>query len=122
MHSLSNRAATFFLGTLSDHPSGNLWRLVQGIIPLLHTQPKLQNFEAECEFAYASHSWKERLKHFTLNLMKSLCLTGGMVMKIGGPTSVTLSAIWKDVGMSYKGNAKTLAQNGGKPVLHGASL
>ena len=76
MHSLSNRAilrglfkaATFFLGTLSDHPSENLRRLAQGIIPLLRTQPKLQNFEAEREFAYASHRWKEKVKALRIEL------------------------------------------------------
>lgn len=63
-----SKAATFFLGTLSDHPSENLRRLAQGIIPLLRTQPKLQNFEAEREFAYASHRWKEKVKALRIEL------------------------------------------------------
>ena len=59
---------TFFLGTLSAHPSKNLRRLSQTLIPLLNTQPKLQVYEAEREFAYASHRWKEKVKALRLEL------------------------------------------------------
>lgn len=59
---------TFFLGTLSAHPSKDLRRLSQSLIPLLNTQPKLQAYEAEREFAYASHRWKEKVKALRLEL------------------------------------------------------
>ncbi|KAI6044488.1 Nup85 nucleoporin-domain-containing protein [Pisolithus marmoratus] len=63
-----SKAVTFFLGTLSEHPSGNLRRLAQSIIPLLSTQPKLQHFDAERDFAYASHRWKEKVKMLRIEL------------------------------------------------------
>ncbi|KAF9244099.1 Nup85 nucleoporin-domain-containing protein [Melanogaster broomeanus] len=63
-----SKAATFFLGTLSGHPSGNLQRLSRNLIPLLNTQPKLQAYEAEREFAYASHRWKEKVKTLRIEL------------------------------------------------------
>lgn len=63
-----SKAVTFFLGTLSEHPSGNLQRLAQSIIPLLSTQPKLQHFDAERDFAYASHRWKEKVRALRIEL------------------------------------------------------
>ncbi|KAH0836428.1 Nup85 nucleoporin-domain-containing protein [Lanmaoa asiatica] len=63
-----SKAATFFLGTLSAHPSKNLRKLSQILIPLLDTQPKLQAYEAEREFAYASHRWREKIKALRLEL------------------------------------------------------
>ncbi|KAF9219749.1 hypothetical protein BS17DRAFT_375656 [Gyrodon lividus] len=63
-----SKAATFFLGTLSGHPSGNLRRLSQDLVPLLDTQPKLQAYEAEREFAYASRRWKEKVKALRIEL------------------------------------------------------
>ncbi|KAF8449374.1 Nup85 nucleoporin-domain-containing protein [Boletus edulis BED1] len=63
-----SKAVTFFLGTLSAHPCKSLRRLSQTLIPLLDTQPKLQAYEAEREFAYASHRWKERVKALRLEL------------------------------------------------------
>ncbi|KAF8842387.1 hypothetical protein BDN67DRAFT_899400 [Paxillus ammoniavirescens] len=63
-----SKAATFFLGTLSGHSSGYLRRLSQNLIPLLNTQPKLQAYEAEREFAYASHRWKEKVKALRIEL------------------------------------------------------
>ncbi|KAF8552731.1 hypothetical protein OG21DRAFT_1477631 [Imleria badia] len=63
-----SKAATFFLGTLSAHPSKDLRRLSQTLIPLLNTQPKLQAYEAERDFAYASHRWKEKVKALRLEL------------------------------------------------------
>ncbi|KAG6332234.1 hypothetical protein ID866_6855 [Astraeus odoratus] len=63
-----SKAATFFLGTLAHHPSDNLRRLAHGIVPLLCGQPKLQNFEAEREFAYASQRWKEKVKTLRIEL------------------------------------------------------
>lgn len=62
------KAVAFFLGTLAEHPSGNLRRLAQSIIPLLSTQPKLQHFDAERDFAYASHRWREKVKMLRIEL------------------------------------------------------
>ncbi|KAG9309470.1 Nup85 nucleoporin-domain-containing protein [Chiua virens] len=45
-----------------------LRRLSQTLIPLLNTQPKLQAYEAEREFAYASHRWKEKVKALRIEL------------------------------------------------------
>lgn len=63
-----SKAATFFLGALSNHPSANLQRLAQSVSPLLRNQPRLQNFDAERDFAYASHRWKERVKNIRIDL------------------------------------------------------
>ncbi|KIJ57746.1 hypothetical protein HYDPIDRAFT_103903 [Hydnomerulius pinastri MD-312] len=63
-----SKAVTFFLGALSVHPSENLPRLSQSIIPLLNSQPKLQAYETEREFAYASHRWKEKVKALRIEL------------------------------------------------------
>jgi len=63
-----SKAVTFFLGALSAHPSKDLRKLSQALIPLLNTQPKLQAFEAERTFAYASHRWKEKVKALRLEL------------------------------------------------------
>ncbi|KAH7885796.1 Nup85 nucleoporin-domain-containing protein, partial [Phlebopus sp. FC_14] len=63
-----SKAATFFMGALSAHPSENLRRLSRSVIPLLQTQPKLQAFDAEREFAYASHRWREKVKNLRIEL------------------------------------------------------
>lgn len=63
-----SKAATFFLGTLSTHPSDNLRRLFQQLSPLLQSQPHLQSFEAERDFAYASHRWKEKVQALRIEL------------------------------------------------------
>jgi nuclear pore complex protein Nup85 len=63
-----SKAATFFLATLSTHPSGNLRRLAQRLSPLLQSQPHLQSFEAERDFAYASHRWKDKVKALRIEL------------------------------------------------------
>jgi nuclear pore complex protein Nup85 len=63
-----SKAATFFLATLSTHPSDNLRRLTQQLSPLLQSQPHLQSFEAERDFAYASHRWKDKVKALRIEL------------------------------------------------------
>ncbi|KAG2142873.1 Nup85 nucleoporin-domain-containing protein [Suillus bovinus] len=63
-----SKAATFFLATLSTHPSDNLRRLAQRLSPLLQSQPHLQSFEAERDFAYASHRWKDKVKALRIEL------------------------------------------------------
>ncbi|KAG1899467.1 Nup85 nucleoporin-domain-containing protein [Suillus fuscotomentosus] len=63
-----SKAATFFLATLSTHPSDNLRRLAQRLSPLVQSQPHLQSFEAERDFAYASHRWKDKVKALRIEL------------------------------------------------------
>ncbi|KAJ8594775.1 hypothetical protein M405DRAFT_857859 [Rhizopogon salebrosus TDB-379] len=63
-----SKAATFFLGTLSTHSSDHLRRLAQQLSPLLQTQPHLQSFEAERDFAYASHRWKDKVQALRIEL------------------------------------------------------
>ncbi|KAG2355971.1 Nup85 nucleoporin-domain-containing protein [Suillus spraguei] len=63
-----SKAATFFLATLSTHPSDNLRRLAQRLSPLLQSQPHLQSFEAERDFAYASHRWKDKVQALRIEL------------------------------------------------------
>ncbi|TRM65397.1 nucleoporin Nup85-like protein [Schizophyllum amplum] len=56
------KATTFFLDTLSRHPSENLPGLAQQLIPIIDAQPHLQNFTSEREFMIAYHRWRERVK------------------------------------------------------------
>ncbi|KAH7905644.1 nucleoporin Nup85-like protein [Hygrophoropsis aurantiaca] len=63
-----SKAATFFLGTLSRHSSNNLRRLSAQISPLLVSQPRLQDFSVERDFAYASHRWKDKIKVLRIEL------------------------------------------------------
>ncbi|KAL1742117.1 Nup85 nucleoporin-domain-containing protein [Schizophyllum fasciatum] len=56
------KATTFFLDTLSRHPSENLPGLAQELIPIIESQPHLQNFTSEREFMIAHHRWRERVK------------------------------------------------------------
>lgn len=55
------KASVFFLKSLSDHPSEYLHDLSQVLIPLIDEQPRLQNYSAERDFAFASRRWRERV-------------------------------------------------------------
>ncbi|KAK0488650.1 nucleoporin Nup85-like protein [Armillaria novae-zelandiae] len=55
------KASVFFLKSLSDHPSEYLHDLTQVLIPLIDGQPRLQNFNAERDFAFASRRWREKV-------------------------------------------------------------
>ncbi|KAI5895131.1 uncharacterized protein SCHCODRAFT_02618667 [Schizophyllum commune H4-8] len=56
------KATTFFLDTLTRHPSDNLPGLAQELIPIINSQPHLQSFNSEREFMQAHHRWRERVK------------------------------------------------------------
>jgi nuclear pore complex protein Nup85 len=56
------KASVFFLNTLSRHPSEDLQQLARTLIPLVDSQPRLQNFTAERDFAYASRRWNDKVK------------------------------------------------------------
>ncbi|KAK0189185.1 Nup85 nucleoporin-domain-containing protein [Armillaria mellea] len=55
------KASVFFLKSLSEHPSEYLHDLTRIIIPLIDGQPRLQNFNAERDFAFASRRWREKV-------------------------------------------------------------
>ncbi|KAJ7623243.1 Nup85 nucleoporin-domain-containing protein [Roridomyces roridus] len=57
-----SKASVFFLKTLSGHPSEDLQQLAETMVSLVETQPRLQNFAAERDFAYASRRWKDKVK------------------------------------------------------------
>ncbi|KIK60507.1 hypothetical protein GYMLUDRAFT_43830 [Collybiopsis luxurians FD-317 M1] len=57
-----SKASLFFLNTLLQHPSEDLQDLVKMLIPLVETHPRLREFTAERDFAYASRKWKDKVK------------------------------------------------------------
>lgn len=63
-----SKASVFFLDILSRHPSEDLQRLSQDLMPLIDSQPRLQNFAAERDFAYASRRWNDKVKSLRLLL------------------------------------------------------
>ncbi|KAG7093511.1 hypothetical protein E1B28_007185 [Marasmius oreades] len=56
------KASIFFFHTLLKHPSREMQDLIPVVIPLLESQPRLQNFKAERDFAYASRRWLDKVK------------------------------------------------------------
>ncbi|KAL0569065.1 hypothetical protein V5O48_012909 [Marasmius crinis-equi] len=56
------KASIFFLNTLLRHPSQELQDLIPILIPLVETQPRLRNYKAERDFAYASRRWSDKVK------------------------------------------------------------
>lgn len=63
-----SKASLFFLGVLSQHPSENLQELTHTLAPLIDSQPRLQNFNAERDFAYASRRWNDKVKALRLEM------------------------------------------------------
>lgn len=63
-----SKASIFFLEVLSQHPSEDLHALTQNLIPLLDAQPRLRNFSAERDFAYASRRWKDKVKALRIEM------------------------------------------------------
>ncbi|KAJ7091342.1 Nup85 nucleoporin-domain-containing protein [Mycena belliarum] len=57
-----SKASVFFLKMLSAHPSEDLQQLADSLASIVEFQPRLQNFSAERDFAYASRRWKEKVK------------------------------------------------------------
>ncbi|KAF9054665.1 Nup85 nucleoporin-domain-containing protein [Panaeolus papilionaceus] len=64
------KASLFFLGSLEQHPSEDLQRLTSALIPLVESQPRLINFTAERDFAYAMRRWHDKIKALRLDLNK----------------------------------------------------
>ncbi|KAJ7043585.1 Nup85 nucleoporin-domain-containing protein [Mycena alexandri] len=57
-----SKASVFFFKMLSGHPSEDLQQLAETMASIITSQPRLQNFSAERDFAYASHRWKDKVK------------------------------------------------------------
>ncbi|THV00805.1 hypothetical protein K435DRAFT_776286 [Dendrothele bispora CBS 962.96] len=62
------KASLFFFNTLLQHPSEDLQDLVRTIIPVVESQPRLQNFSAERDFAFASRKWKDKVKAIRIEM------------------------------------------------------
>jgi nuclear pore complex protein Nup85 len=56
------------LGVLSRHPSEDLQELARTLAPLIDSQPRLQNFNAERDFAYASRRWNDKVKALRIEM------------------------------------------------------
>lgn len=63
-----SKASLFFLGVLSQHPSEDLQELTRTLAPLIDSQPRLQNFNAERDFAYASRRWNDKVKALRIEM------------------------------------------------------
>jgi len=63
-----SKASLFFLGVLQSHPSNRLHRLTSTLIPIIETQPRLSNFTAEKDFAYAIRRWGEKVKALRIEM------------------------------------------------------
>ncbi|TFK39439.1 nucleoporin Nup85-like protein [Crucibulum laeve] len=63
-----SKASLFFLGVLAHHPSAELRQLASTLIPLVDSQPRLQNFTAERDFAYASRRWDDKVKALRIEM------------------------------------------------------
>jgi nuclear pore complex protein Nup85 len=63
-----SKASLFFLDILSRHPSEDLQRLSKDLMPLIDSQPRLQNFTVGRDFAYASRRWNDKVKSLRLEL------------------------------------------------------
>ncbi|KAJ7442242.1 Nup85 nucleoporin-domain-containing protein [Mycena latifolia] len=57
-----SKASVFFFKMLSGHPSEDLQQLAETMALIVESQPRLQNFGAERDFAYASRRWKDKVK------------------------------------------------------------
>nr|GAT45669.1 predicted protein [Mycena chlorophos] len=57
-----SKASVFFFKTLSEHPSLDLRHLSDKVAAIISSQPRLQNFSAEKDFASASRRWKDKVK------------------------------------------------------------
>ncbi|KAJ3504253.1 hypothetical protein NMY22_g17984 [Coprinellus aureogranulatus] len=63
-----SKASTFFLDVLSKHPSEDLQHLTATLAPLIETQPRLDNFNSEREFAQSTRRWKDRVQALRIDL------------------------------------------------------
>ncbi|KAJ7890556.1 Nup85 nucleoporin-domain-containing protein [Mycena olivaceomarginata] len=67
LRGLSN-SSVFFFKMLSGHPSEDLQHLAETLAAIISSQPRLQAFDAEREFAYASRRWKDRVKNVRVEM------------------------------------------------------
>lgn len=58
------------MGVLQHHPSEKLQRLTSTLIPLIEGQPRLVNFAAETEFAFAMRRWSDKVKALRIEMNK----------------------------------------------------
>ncbi|KAF9482632.1 hypothetical protein BDN70DRAFT_966723 [Pholiota conissans] len=65
-----SKASRFFLGVLEQHPSERLQRLTSTLIPLIESQPRLMNFTAERDFAYAIRRWSDKVRALRIDMDK----------------------------------------------------
>ncbi|KAG6827154.1 hypothetical protein H0H92_013005 [Tricholoma furcatifolium] len=63
-----SKASLFFLDVLSRHPSEDLQSLTKSLAPLIESQPRLQHYSAERDFAYASRRWSDRVKTLRIEM------------------------------------------------------
>ncbi|KAG6873516.1 hypothetical protein C0995_014784 [Termitomyces sp. Mi166 len=63
-----SKASLFFLGVLSQHPSEDLQSLTKLLAPLIESQPRLQHYSSERDFAYASRRWGDRVKALRIEM------------------------------------------------------
>ncbi|KAJ4479675.1 nucleoporin Nup85-like protein [Lentinula edodes] len=67
-----SKASLFFLNTLLQHPSEDLRELVKILIPLVESHPRLPQFTAERDFAYATRKWKDKVKALRVEMDRFL--------------------------------------------------
>ncbi|PPQ94447.1 hypothetical protein CVT25_002538 [Psilocybe cyanescens] len=63
-----SKASLFFLGVLEQHPSDKLQRITSTLIPLVESQPRLMNFTAERDFAFAIRRWRDKVKALRIDM------------------------------------------------------
>ena len=56
------------MGVLERHPSEKLQRVTSTLIPLIELQPRLMNFTAERDFAYALRRWSDKVKALRIDM------------------------------------------------------
>lgn len=63
-----SKASLFFLGVLSRHSSEDLQDLTRTLAPLIDSQPRLQNFTTERDYAYASRRWNDKVRALRIEM------------------------------------------------------
>ncbi|KAF7370621.1 Nuclear pore complex protein Nup85 [Mycena sanguinolenta] len=63
-----SKASVFFFKMLSGHPSEDLQHFAETMTSIVSSQPRLQNFAAERDFAYASRRWKDKVKSLRVDM------------------------------------------------------
>lgn len=63
-----NKATTFFLNVLSNHPSEDLQHLAEALTTLIESRPRLENFTSEREFAHSTRRWRDQVQALRIDL------------------------------------------------------